>query len=203
MLPIYFLYLAGGSENNNMSAPSKRHMLVLNSAGFVIGFTIVFVILGAIVTSLGNSLANHRGLLEKISGLLMVVFGLNFAGILKIGFLNMEKRIDFKFSRLQFFSSIVFGMAFGFGWSPCLGAFFGSALLLAGNSRTVPEGIFLLLLYSLGLGIPFILSAVAIEKLKEAFEQIKKHSRVINIVSGILLIIAGIMVFTGSLKYIS
>lgn len=202
MLPIYFLYLAGESEKDVTAPSSKKNKLVLNSIGFVIGFTTVFIILGATVTSIGHFLANHRSMLEKISGLIMIVFGLNFAGILKIGFLNVEKRFDFKFNNLWFFSSIIFGMVFGFGWTPCLGAFLGSALLLAGNSKTVLEGTVLLLLYSIGLGIPFILSAIAFEKVKGAFRQIQKHSRVIGIVSGALLIIAGIMVFTGSLKYI-
>jgi cytochrome c-type biogenesis protein len=196
----YFLYLAGESEITSTSSGKNR--LLLNSIGFVIGFTIVFVILGTTVTSLGHLLANQRNLLEKISGIFMIVFGLNFAGILKIGILNMEKRIDFKFDRLRFVSSIVFGIVFGFGWTPCLGAFLGSALALASNSKTVLQGMILLLLYSIGLGIPFILSSIAFEKVKEAFKQIQKHGRVISIVSGVLLIIAGIMVFTGSLKYI-
>lgn len=204
MLPIYFLYLAGESQKEEITASSSnKNKLVLNSIGFVIGFTIVFIILGATVTSLGHFLVNHRSLLEKISGLFMIVFGLNFAGILKIGFLNREKRIAYKMGKLRFFSSIVFGIVFGFGWTPCLGAFLGSALLLAGNSETLLQGIILLLLYSVGLGIPFILASVAFEKVKEAFRQIQKHSRIISIISGVLLIIAGIMVFSGSLKYIS
>lgn len=203
MLPIYFLYLAGESERDRLDPSSNKSKLVINSIGFVLGFTLVFVILGAAATSLGHFLTNHRSLLEKVSGLFMIVFGLNFAGVLKIGFLNMEKRIDFKFNKLRFFSSIVFGMVFGFGWTPCLGAFLGSALALASNSHTVLQGIILLFIYSIGLGIPFILASIAFEKVKEAFKQIQKHSRVISIVSGVLLIIAGIMVFTGTLKYIS
>lgn len=203
MLPIYFLYLAGKSEKDAASPSPNKNRLVLNSIGFVIGFTIVFIILGATVTSIGHFLTNHRSLLEKISGLFMIIFGLNFTGILKIGFLNMEKRIDFKFKKLRFLSSIVFGMVFGFGWTPCLGAFLGSALALASNSKTVLQGIILLFLYSVGLGIPFILASIVFEKAKEAFKQIQKHGRVISIVSGVLLIIAGILLFTGSLKYIS
>jgi cytochrome c-type biogenesis protein len=198
MIPIYFLYLAG--ETDNEKTPSRKNKLVLNSVGFVIGFTIVFVILGATVTSLGHFLANHRRLLEIISGVFIIVFGLNFVGILKIGFLNMDKRIDFKFNKLRFFSSIVFGMVFGFGWTPCLGAFLGSALLMASNSETLLQGIILLFLYSVGLGIPFILASIVFEKVKGAFKQIQKHSRVISIASGILLIIAGIMQLTGNFK---
>lgn len=203
MLPIYFIYLAGESKSDRASISSSKNRLLINSIGFVIGFTLVFIALGATVTSLGHFLTNHRNLLEKISGIIIIIFGLNFTGILKIGFLNMEKRIDFKFSKLRFLSSIVFGMVFGLGWTPCLGAFLGSALALASNSQTILQGMLLLLLYSIGLGIPFILSAILFEKLEEAFKQIQKHSRIISIISGVLLIVAGILVFTGSLKYFS
>lgn len=203
MLPIYFVYLAGTYENK--AAVSEEHdkkRMLLNSIGFVIGFTLVFVLLGATVTSLGNFLESNRALLQKVSGLIMVVFGLNFTGILKISFLNAEKRIHFKIGRLKFLSSIVFGIVFGFGWTPCLGTFLGSALLLAGNSGTILQGMFLLLVYSIGLGIPFIISAIVFEKAKGAFVKIQKYNRAISIVSGILLIAAGILVFTDSLKYL-
>ena len=201
MLPIYFLYLTGESEKDGASFSSNKNRLLLNSIGFVIGFTLVFIALGATVTTFGHFLTNHRDMLGKISGIVMIVFGLNFTGILKIGFLNSEKRIDFKFDKLRFFSSVVFGIVFGFGWTPCLGAFLGSALLLASNSKTIFQGMLLLLLYSIGLGIPFILTSIAFEKVKGAFLQIQKHSKVISIISGVLLIIAGILVFTDSLKY--
>ena len=203
MLPIYFLYLAGESDIDKTSISSRKSRLLINSIGFVIGFTIVFVVLGATVTSLGHFLTNHRNLLEKISGLIMILFGLNFTGILKIGLLNREKRMDFKFNRLRFLSSIVFGMVFSLGWTPCLGAFLGSALALASNSNTILQGMLLLLLYSVGLGIPFILTSILFEKVKGAFKQIQKHSKIISIVSGGLLIVAGILVFTGYLKYFS
>lgn len=202
MLPIYFIYLAGTSEDKETpSAPYKSRML-LNSIGFVVGFTIVFVLLGATVTSFGHFLESHRVILQKISGLVMIVFGLNFTGILKIGFLNTEKRFHLKIGNLKFLSSIVFGIVFGFGWTPCLGAFLGSALLMAGNSKTILQGILLLLVYSIGLGIPFIVSSIVFEKAKGAFGWLQKHSRIIGTISGILLIGAGILVFTDSLKYL-
>jgi cytochrome c-type biogenesis protein len=175
----------------------------LNSAGFVIGFTLVFVALGATVTSLGRFLANHRALLEKISGAAMIAFGLNFTGILKLRFLNFEKKMEFQVKSLRFLSSMIFGMVFALGWTPCLGAFLGSALALAGNSKTIGQGMLLLLVYSAGLGIPFILSAIAFDRLKKAFGLIRKHLGVITLVSGFLLILAGILVFTGNLKYLN
>lgn len=209
MLPIYFIYLAGTSENgndttthNNSPAQNKNRMIT-NAIGFVLGFTIVFVALGATVTSIGHFLVSNRVLLQKISGIVMIIFGLNFIGILKLGFLNGEKRINFKFSQLRFLTSIVFGIVFGFGWTPCLGAFLGSALLLAGSSGTILQGILMLLIYSIGLGIPFIITAILFDKVKGAIGRIQKYSRVISIISGIMLIAAGILVFTDQLKYLS
>lgn len=202
MLPIYLLYLAGSAEGRDSTDARDKGRLVSNAAGFIIGFTVVFVLLGATVTSLGHFLSNHKELLRKLSGTVMMLFGLNFAGILKLSFLNIEKRFDFKFGRLKFLSSIVFGMVFGFGWTPCLGAFLGSALALASSSGTLLQGMTLLFLYSIGLGIPFIISAVIFSRVKDAFMQLQKHSRLISLISGILLILAGILVFTDSLKYI-
>lgn len=147
--------------------------------------------------------AGNRVLLQKISGIAMVIFGLNFIGILKLGFLNREKRTDYKFKQLRFLNSIVFGMVFGFGWTPCLGAFLGSALLLAGNSETVLQGILSLFIYSIGLGIPFILTALLFDSLKGTLILIQKHGRVISVISGILLIAAGLLVFTDQLKYLN
>lgn len=203
MLPIYFLYLAGESGKSSTLPSSGKRRLVLNSIGFAIGFTIVFTALGATVTSLGHFLLTNRGILEKISGVFMIVFGLNYAGAFKIGFLNREIKMSYKFTNISFLSSILFGMVFGFGWTPCLGAFLGSALLLAGNSGTILQGVLLLLLYSLGLSIPFILSAIVFDKLKGTLKQLQKHGRVISIASGALLIVAGLLVFTGSIKYFS
>lgn len=203
MLPVYFLYLAGVGDRDQLNISSNKNKLLVNSIGFVLGFTIVFVMLGATVTTIGHFLVNHKDLLRKVSGIVMVLFGLYFIGILKMNFLNIEKRIDYKFNKLSFLSSIVFGMVFGFGWTPCLGVFLGSALALAGNSKTVFQGMMLLLIYSLGLGIPFLVSSIIFEKIKGAFMQIQKYNNVINIISGVLLILAGVLVFTDSLKYIS
>jgi len=202
MLPIYFVYLSGTTSENSVAASSQGNKLLLNSIGFVLGFTIIFVLLGATVTSLGQFFSDHRELLQKISGVVMVLFSLNFMGVFKISLLNKEKRFQFEFKKLGFFTSIIFGIAFGFGWTPCLGAFLGSALALASNSRTMTDGMLLLLLYSIGLGIPFILTSLVFERAREAFKIIQKYNRIISIVSGILLITAGILVFTDSLKYI-
>jgi cytochrome c-type biogenesis protein len=218
MLPVYFMYLAGTFDHENTqntgtgtfeAAPAERpgirrsSMLIINSLGFTFGFTLVFVILGALAATLGGFFSSNRDLLQKISGAVMILFGLNFTGILRIGFLNSEKRFGINTDNLKFTGSVLFGAVFGFGWSPCLGTFLGSALALAGNSETVIQGVFLLLVYSLGLAIPFVVSAAIFESVKGLFTWLKKNSRVINIISGILLIAAGILVFTGNLGYLA
>lgn len=204
LLPVYFFYLAGEAAEGGITFEGRQKgVLILNSLGFVAGFTLVFVTLGATATSLGSFLKGNLNILQKVSGIVMIVFGLNFMGVFRLKFLNFEKRLEYKFKRLNFFHSIIFGVVFGFGWTPCGGQFLAVALLAAANSGTVLSGIAMLLLYSLGLGIPFIIVAVVFEKVKSALKQLQKHSRIINIVSGGVLVLAGILVLTGNLQYLS
>ncbi|HHW30759.1 MAG TPA: cytochrome c biogenesis protein CcdA [Clostridiaceae bacterium] len=204
LLPVYFVYLAGEKIKDDASSNGfESRRLITNSIGFVIGFTIVFVVLGAAATSLGHFLKENIDFFRKLSGIIMIIFGLNFLGIINLGFLNKDRRINYKFKELKFINSIIFGAAFGFGWTPCVGAFLGSALLIAGNSDTIGQGILLLVIYSAGLGIPFIISSIIFDKAKIAFKLIQKHNRIINLVSGTVLIIAGLLVYFDKLKYIS
>lgn len=204
MLPVYFLYLAGSSGDENASQmDAKKSRLLKNSLGFVAGFTIAFVLLGAAAAALGGLLEESRPILQKISGLIMILFGLHYMGIFKIGFLNTEKRLHINTNRLKFAGAMLFGFVFGFGWSPCLGPFLGSAVMIAGNSGTIANGMLLLLVFSVGLAIPFVISAVIFENVRGIFDWLKKHSRLISIISGILLILAGILVFTDRIKYLT
>lgn len=188
MLPIYFSYFAGGKEKN-----IKR--VIKNAAGFISGFTAVFVLLGALAGTLGSLLNQYKIILNIVTGLIVVFFGLNFLGVFK---LNIFKGIkSAKTDHLGFFSSFLFGVVFSIGWTPCVGAFLGSALMMAANQGSITQGILMLLLYSLGLGIPFFISAILIDKLKGTFNFIKKHYNIINTVSGILLITVGILMATG------
>lgn len=203
MLPIYLLYLAGTpAPGSGTPDQSGKNRLIVNSLGFVTGFSIVFVALGAVAAAAGVLMQKNRALLMMISGFLMIIFGLNFAGVFRIGFLNTEKRFQPKVDNLKFFSSVLFGIIFGFGWSPCLGTFLGSALALAGNSETIPEGMLLLLVYSAGLAIPFIVSAAIFENVRTLFAWFSRNSRIISIISGILLMAAGIWFFVDGLKLI-
>lgn len=193
MLPLFIVYFAGDSD----SSESRLKKTLLHVSGFILGFTALFVILGAFAGTLGSLLIEYRLAVNLITGGIIVLFGLNYTGILKIGFLNRTKKAENKIRPTNFFSSFLFGVVFSIGWTPCVATFLGSALMMAAQSGTVVKGILMLLFYSLGLGIPFLLSAVLIDKLRGAFSFIKQHYRVINIVCGVLLIIIGILMMTG------
>lgn len=194
MIPVYITYFANGEENKKKS--------VTNALGFVLGFTIVFVALGAFAGFLGGLLIKYETVVNILTGLVVVIFGLNFMGVLKIGFLNKTKKAEVEVKSTGFGGSVLFGIVFSIGWTPCVGAFLGSALMLASQQGTALQGIFMLVLYSVGLGIPFVLSAVLIDRLKSIFDAIKRNYRTINIVSGGLLVVIGIMMMTGLFAYV-
>ena len=189
MLPIYISYFAGGGERSMKKTLS-------GALGFVTGFTIVFVALGALAGTLGSLLKEYQTAVNIVSGLIVIFFGLNFLGVFKLNlFKGSNHKVNTK--NMGFFSAMLFGIIFSVSWTPCVGAFLGSALMLASQQGHVGEGVVMLLVYSLGLGIPFVLSAVLIDYLKSAFNWIKKHYKVINIVCGILLILVGVLMATG------
>ena len=190
MLPIYISYFAGGGERSTGKT-------LLGASGFVAGFTLVFVAMGALAGTLGGLLTRHQTLVNIVSGLVVIFFGLNYLGLFKFNlFRGGAGAVK---TDLGFFSAALFGMVFSVGWTPCVGAFLGSALMLASQQGHALEGMTMLLAYSLGLGIPFLISAVLIDYLKSAFGWIKRHYGIINRVCGILLIAIGIMMATGTL----
>ena len=191
MLPIYISYFAGGGER------SARKTLT-GAIGFVLGFTVVFVAMGALAGTVGSFLKSHQTLVNIISGLVVIFFGLSFLGVFRLR-LFQGTRHTVSTQNMGFFSAFVFGVIFSLGWTPCVGAFLGSALMLASQQGHVLEGMLMLLAYSLGLGIPFILSAVLIDYLKSAFSWIKRNYKIINTVCGCLLILIGLMMATGVL----
>lgn len=191
MLPIYISYFAGGGQRSTGKT-------VKGALGFVLGFTLVFIMLGALAGTVGSFLREYQTAVNIISGAIVIIFGLNFLGVLKLNLFKGSNR-SVKTSNMGFFSAMLFGIIFSIGWTPCVGAFLGSALIMASQQAHVIEGMLMLLAYSLGLGIPFIISAVLIDYLKTAFNWIKKNYTVINAVCGILLVIIGIMMATGTL----
>lgn len=190
MLPVYLTYFAGGN-------PGSKKTLT-NALGFILGFTLLFTAMGALAGTLGSFLTKYQTAVNIVSGLIVIFFGLNFMGMIKLNLFRGSSPMQT--GELGFFSSTVFGMVFSVGWTPCVGAFLGSALMLASQQGHVLEGTLMLLSYSLGLGIPFFLSAVLIDQLKGAFQFIKRHYTVINYICGGLLILVGILMATGVLN---
>ena len=191
MIPIYITYFAGGGERS-----TKRTLS--GALGFVLGFTILFVAMGALAGTLGRFLIRYQTVVNIVLGLVVIFFGLNYLGVFKVHLFRGGGR-SVNIESLGFFSSVLFGMVFSIGWTPCVGAFLGSALILASTQGQVLVGMAMLLCYSLGLGIPFILSAVLIDKLKSAFDFIKRNYKTVNIVCGGLLILVGLLMATGLL----
>ena len=197
MLPIYISYFAGGETPDQKK---QKRRTIINAIGFVLGFTIVFLLLGAAAGTLGRFVHQYGIVFNFFGGLILILFGLNFMNVIQIGFLNRTLRIHMKVKSFTFITSALLGVVFSIGWTPCVGAFLGSALMLAANSKEAFKGIVMLLLFSLGLGIPFVISAVLIDSLKQTFAAIKRHYRVISIISGLLLILVGILMMFGQLN---
>lgn len=194
MLPIYLTYFAGGGERSTKKT-------VTGALGFVLGFTLVFVSMGALAGTLGSFLTRYRTAVNIVCGLIVIFFGLNFIGVFRVNLFRGGTK-TMQTGNVGFFSSLLFGLVFSIGWTPCVGAFLGSALMLASQQGQMLTGILMLLCYSLGLGIPFILSAVLIDSLKSAFTFIKKHYHIINRISGGLLVVIGILMAIGLLDAI-
>lgn len=189
MLPFYVSFFAGGGERTTKKT-------LKGALGFVLGFTMMFVAMGALAGTIGSFLNQYQMAVNIISGLIVIFFGLNYMGVFKI---KLFKGKRFKKSEdMGFFSNVLFGLVFSVGWTPCVGAFLGSALMLASQRGHMAEGMLMLLLYSLGLGIPFVLCAILIDKLKSTIAWFKNHYKIINTVSGLLLVVIGLMMATGT-----
>ena len=191
MLPIYVSYFAGGGQRS--TGKTLRCAL-----GFVVGFTAVFTAMGALAGSIGSLLVRYQRIVNLVSGIIVIVFGLNYLGLFRWNLFHGGSRV-LDAQDMTFFSAALFGIIFSLGWTPCVGAFLGSALALATQQGHVLEGTLMLLASSLGLGIPFLLSAVLIDALKGAFDWVKRHYQIINLLSGGFLILIGILMASGML----
>ena len=185
MLPIYISYFIGEDDKNTSKA-------VINASGFVLGFTIVFLILSIFASQLGIFISSNIKYIKIVFGIIIIFFGLNYMEIFKIKFLNKSKVINTNTKNLNFIKAMLFGILFSISWTPCIGTFLSSALLLVAKQQDMIKGILLMVVYSIGLGIPFIISVALIEKLKEMFDFIKKNYNAIKKISGIILIIMGV-----------
>lgn len=186
MLPMYVSYFAGQDKD------LKR--TIINSLGFVLGFTIIFVLLGIFASTLGKLITANSRYINIIFGIIIIIFGMHYMGILNIKILNKSKGIQKNKDKLSFFSAIVFGMIFSICWTPCVGVFLSSALMMSATSENILKGGLMLFIYSIGLGIPFVLTSIFLEKLKNTFNNIKKHYSIINKIAGVILILSGIII---------
>ena len=188
MLPVYLSYFAGGGERS----PRKT---LAGALGFVAGFTVVFVLMGALAGTAGQLLQQYHTAVNIVCGAVVIFFGLCYLGVIKLTlFRGSSRTVD---TQMGFGAAVLFGVVFSLGWTPCVGAFLGSALALASQQGHVLAGMAMLLVYSLGLGVPFVLSAVLIDRLKTAFDWVKRHYGVLNRVCGVFLIVVGVLMATG------
>lgn len=203
LIPAYIANLTGSTYGDNRIEVSKR-VLLTRSVSFILGFSIIFVLMGASASALGRFFTNNRELIQRISGLLIVMFGLQMAGVLKLRFLMMEKRWDGnQATGNSIWRSLIMGVSFGAGWTPCVGLALSSILLIAGSTETVYSGMFLLFVYSLGLGIPFLAISLIITYSFKVVRAINRKLGIISMISGWILVGMGLLLFTGQLQKMS
>jgi len=188
---------AGGGTvavSTGVSATAKRQVII-TSLFFILGFSLVFVSLGASATFLGQFLMERLTIFGKVAGVLLIIFGLHTIGVFKIPFLLNEARVQANTKPASMIGAVIVGISFAFGWTPCIGPILSAILLFAAQQETVNQGIMLLSIYSLGLAIPFLLTAIAINQFFVAFKKIRRHYHTIEIVSGVLMIVIGLLIF--------
>jgi cytochrome c-type biogenesis protein len=184
-------------------APGVQRRVVVTSLFFILGFSLVFVSLGASATLFGQFLMSRLELLGRIAGVIIIIFGLHTMGVLRIGWLYSEKRFQTSNRPVGFFGAMLVGVAFAFGWTPCIGPILAGILTIAAGEETVGDGIRLLAVYSAGLGIPFLLTALAINRFFKAFARIRRHYHTIEVISGALLVAIGVLIFTNRFTLIA
>ncbi|MCL4456693.1 MAG: cytochrome c biogenesis protein CcdA [Nitrospirae bacterium] len=206
VIPSYVSYITGISFEDLTGEQDKgriRKVTLKNSLSFIAGFSLIFILLGASSSFLGSILSDYQDTVRKIGGVLIVVMGLYIAGILKIGFLMQDKRLHLQNKPAGLLGSFLVGTAFAAGWTPCIGPVLGSILLYASTSNSVAGGIELLTAYALGLGIPFLITSLTINTALSYFKKINRYMRVVSVVSGLFLVVVGILLFTGTFNVLS
>ncbi len=194
LVPIFLAQMVGQSVSQS-SARARQLITFLHSLAFVMGFTLAFIALGATASKLGSVLHANQFLLRQVGGILLVIIGLHMTGILKLPFLYWQKRFEFHPSRPGYTASFVIGLIFAIGWTPCVGLILGPILGLAASASTLREGVMLLLVYSLGLGIPFLLLGLGLDRFSKLLKWLKPHLGKIEFVTGLLMIVLGVMIY--------
>lgn len=201
LIPVYIMYLTGTTAEAEIS--ERRMFAVTRTLGFILGFTIIFMIMGLSASALGQLFAQHKMLLLRISGSVMILFGLNMMGIFKFNFIKIPQLINSPKNVTSFFSAVVMGLAFAAGWTPCFGPVLASIVLYAGATATVGQGVVLLLVYSLGMAIPFLLTALFINAFNKLLEKTEKFMKYVPKISGLILILFGLLILTNKMVQVT
>lgn len=206
LIPGYISFISGISLQdlrNNIDTVKIKTKIINNALAFVVGFSFVFIFFGASATLIGSLLIKYSKIITFISGIIIIILGLHLIGIFKISALYSEKKLNIKSKPVNIFGAFLVGFAFAFGWTPCIGPILAAILALAASQATLHRGILLLSWYSLGLAIPFIITAYSITFFFKIFDKIKKYLNIIEWLAGIMLIIIGVLIMTGGLAKVS
>ncbi len=204
LIPAYFTFITGFSldELTTRQDMEIRKKVILSTIAYILGFSFIFILLGASASFLGSYLFQYINTIRIVGGVFIIVFGLHLTGVFRIRMLEFEKRVHLDKKPIHFLGTFIIGMAFGTGWSPCIGPLLGSILIIAGSKDTVFQGIGLLSVYSLGLGIPFLVLSIFINFILTFLKKAAPAMRYLNIIGGILLIVVGLLLVTNKLNFI-
>ncbi|HKW01696.1 MAG TPA: cytochrome c biogenesis protein CcdA [Vicinamibacterales bacterium] len=208
LVPGYISFVSGVSFDQMQTADAAsraatRRQMLITSLAFVLGFSLVFICLGASATAIGHLLRHQKTILERIAGALIIIFGLHLAGVFRIKWLDKDTRVQTSGRPASPIGAFLVGLAFAFGWTPCIGPILGGILAIAGSKNSVGEGVGLLAVYSAGLGIPFLVTSIAIDRFFVASKRIRKYYKPIEIASGALLVVLGVLIFTNRFTILS
>lgn len=192
LIPAYIMYITGVSVEEDLK--KQRLSALIKTLGFVLGFTIIFIIMGSSASFIGKVFIRNKEIFTRISGIIIIIFGLNMMGILNLKFINLNKRVKAPKKMGHWFSSILMGMAFAAGWTPCFGPVLASILIYAGGTATVSKGVLLLLVYSIGMGVPFVLTALFINIFIKFMEKAEKMLKYLPVISGLIMVIFGLLI---------
>ena len=202
LVPAYIMYLTGSFDTEDVI--KKRKKAIFQTLGFILGFTLVFMILGVSASAIGRIFAQNKQILSKVSGIIIIFFGLYMSGLVKLPFLTRDYRKSKARTNVTFFSAIAIGMAFAFGWTPCFGPILGAILAsTAVVSQNVGEGVRLLFIYSMGMAVPFLLTSIFLNVFEEKLAQITKYSKQLNLIAGLFLVLIGLLIFSGKMYIIA
>ncbi|MFS8581393.1 MAG: cytochrome c biogenesis protein CcdA [Limnochordales bacterium] len=197
LVPAYVTYLTGSSLDALASGQNRRR-LVLNGVFFILGFTLVFVVMGMGASAIGRLLTEYMGLVRRIGGVIVIVFGLYLTGLLQLMVLDQERRLQAPVKAPGPVNSLLLGATFAAGWTPCIGPVLASVLLLAGTTATATQGALLLLTYAAGMALPFLLLTLSLHRLQSWLRKLLPYTRRIQVASGVLMVVLGIMIYTNS-----